>query len=132
MYAIVETGGKQYKVAQGDSVNIELTNVDDEAETLELDKVLLVSDGENVKIGTPYLAGARVVASFATTAKEAVIKLLKDLNMPSGLAEIGFDEGNIDELAEAGMKIQRLQTMSPVPVTLDDLKEILRQSLRNW
>ena len=74
MYAIVETGGKQYKVAQGDSLDIELTTVDAEAKTLELGKVLLVNDGENVKIGTPYLDGAKVVASFATTAEEAVVK----------------------------------------------------------
>jgi large subunit ribosomal protein L21 len=74
MYAVVETGGKQYKVAQGDNINIDLTNVDAEAKTLELDKVLLVNDGETVKIGTPYLDGAKVVASFATTAEEAVIK----------------------------------------------------------
>ena len=74
MYAVVEQGGKQYKVAEGDSLNIELTDVSPDAKTLEMDKVLLVSDGEKVKIGTPYLEGAKVVASFKTTAEEAVVK----------------------------------------------------------
>jgi len=74
MYAVVEQGGKQYKVAEGDSLNIELTDVSPDAKTLEMDKVLLVSDGEEVKIGTPYLKGAKVVASFKTTAEEAVVK----------------------------------------------------------
>ncbi len=74
MYAVIEQGSKQYKVAQGDSLNIELTDVSPDAETIELDKVLLVSDGEKVKIGTPYLKGAKVVASFKTTAEESIVK----------------------------------------------------------
>ena len=74
MYAVIEQGGKQYKVAEGDCLNIELTDVSPNAKTLNLDKVLFVSDGENVKIGTPYVDGAKVVASFKTTAEEAVVK----------------------------------------------------------
>ena len=74
MYAVIEQGSKQYKVAEGDSLNIELTDVSPDAETIELDKVLLVSDGEKVKIGTPYLKGAKVVASFKTTAEESIVK----------------------------------------------------------
>ena len=74
MYAVIEQGGKQYKVAEGDCVNIELTDVSADAKTIELDKVLFVSDGEEVKIGNPFLAGAKVVASFKGTAGEAVVK----------------------------------------------------------
>ena len=74
MYAVIEQGSKQYKVAEGDSLNIELTDVSSDAETIELDKVLLISDGEKLKIGTPYLKGAKVVASFKTTAEESIVK----------------------------------------------------------
>ena len=74
MYAVIEQGSKQYKVAEGDCMNIDLTNISPDAETIELDKVLLISDGENVTIGTPYIEGAKVVASFKTTAEEAVVK----------------------------------------------------------
>ena len=74
MYAVIEQGGKQYRVAQGDHVNIELTDVDAGATSIDLDKVLMISDGEDVKIGAPYLEGAKVVASFASTAEEAVLK----------------------------------------------------------
>lgn len=74
MYAVIEQGGKQYKVAEGDSLDIELTEISPDAKTLELDKVLLISDGQQVKVGTPYLKGAKVTASFKTTAKNAVIK----------------------------------------------------------
>ncbi len=74
MYAVIEQGGKQYKVAQGDTINIELTDVEPEAKTIELDKVLFVSDEDQPKLGTPYIEGAKVIASFKTTAAEAVVK----------------------------------------------------------
>lgn len=74
MYAIIEQGGKQYKVSQGDVINIELTEVAQDATTIELDKVLFVSDGENIQVGTPFLEGAKVVASFKATAEDAVVK----------------------------------------------------------
>lgn len=74
MYAVIEQGSKQYRVAQGDCINIELTDVSPNAKTVELDKVLFISDGERVKIGTPYLKNAKVVASFKTTTADAVVK----------------------------------------------------------
>jgi large subunit ribosomal protein L21 len=74
MYAVIEQGSKQYKLAEGDCLNIDLTDVSPDAETIELNKVLLVSDGKEVKIGTPFLEGAKVIASFKTTAEEAVVK----------------------------------------------------------
>jgi large subunit ribosomal protein L21 len=74
MYAVIEQGGKQYKLAEGDCINIELTDVSPDTETIKLDKVLFVSDGEKIKIGTPFLKGTKVVASFKTSAEDAVVK----------------------------------------------------------
>ena len=74
MYAVIEQGGKQYKIAEGDTLNIDLTDVATDAKTMELDKVLFVSDGKEIKIGTPYVEGAKVTASFKTTAQDAVVK----------------------------------------------------------
>lgn len=74
MYAVIEQGGKQHKVAAGDILDIDLTDISDDAKTIELDKVLLISDGEKVQLGTPYVEGAKVIASFKTTAGEAVVK----------------------------------------------------------
>jgi len=74
MYAIIEQGGKQYKVAEGDCLNIELTDVTPDARTIELGKVLFLSDAEKIKIGTPHVDGAKVVASFDTTAEESIVK----------------------------------------------------------
>ena len=74
MYAVIEQGGKQYKVAEGDTLNIELIDIEATAETVELDKVLLVSDDGGTKIGTPYLENAKVLASFKTTAADSIVK----------------------------------------------------------
>jgi len=74
MYAVIEQGSKQYKVAEGDCLNIDLTNVSPDAKTIELDKVLFVNDGKKIKIGNPFLKGTKVTASFKTTAQDAVVK----------------------------------------------------------
>lgn len=74
MYAIIEQGGKQEKVEEGSILDIELVNVPDDAKTIELDKVLFVKDGGDIKVGTPYLDKAKVIASFKSTAAESIVK----------------------------------------------------------
>jgi large subunit ribosomal protein L21 len=74
MYAVIEQGGKQYKIAKGDVINIELTDVPADATGIELDKVMFVSDGKTVKVGQPYLDGAKVIASFKVSPDDAVVK----------------------------------------------------------
>jgi large subunit ribosomal protein L21 len=59
MYAVIATGGKQYRVAEGDVVRIEKLAADLGA-TVEFDKVLLVGNGSDVKIGAPLVAGSKV------------------------------------------------------------------------
>jgi len=61
MYAILETGGRQYKVKAGDTLQVE--KLPGEAgDTIELDRVLMVADGEQVNIGSPLVEGAKIVA----------------------------------------------------------------------
>ena len=74
MYAVVEQGGKQYMVQQGDVIDIELVDVKAEAESIEMDKVLLIGEGKDVKIGTPYVEGAKVIAKFKGSADDALVK----------------------------------------------------------
>ena len=57
MYAVIETGGKQYKVQEGDVITVEKLKAE-AGDTITFDKVLLMSDGKEVKVGTPYLAEA--------------------------------------------------------------------------
>lgn len=74
MYAVIEQGGQQHRVAEGDRLHIDLVDVAADATQIELDKVLFVGDGAKSKVGTPYVKGAKVIASFASTAEEAVVK----------------------------------------------------------
>ena len=59
MFAVIETGGKQYKVSVGDKLKVEKLEAES-GSVLTLDKVLLVADGENVQVGAPYIDGAKV------------------------------------------------------------------------
>ena len=61
MYAIIEDGGRQFKVSEGDLLRIDLIDVSDETKTVEFDRVLLVADGEKITVGTPVVDGAKVV-----------------------------------------------------------------------
>jgi large subunit ribosomal protein L21 len=62
IYAIIETGGKQYKITPGQTVDIDLLDVT-EGGTIEVDRVLLIANGEQVTVGTPTIDGAKVVAT---------------------------------------------------------------------
>ena len=76
MYAILETGGKQYRVAEGDVITVE--KLPGEAgDTVEFDKVLLVSDGNDVKVGTPYLDGTKITGQIVETGKGKKIVIFK-------------------------------------------------------
>ena len=76
MYAIVKTGGKQYQVSSGDQLRVEKLegNVGD---TVELDTVLLVADGDTVTVGTPVVDNAKVIATIAEQGKAKKIKVFK-------------------------------------------------------
>ena len=76
MYAVIVTGGKQYKVREGDRLRIEklATPV---GERVEFDRVLMVSDGDAVKVGRPYLEGGRVSATVNTHARGDKVDVIK-------------------------------------------------------
>ncbi len=75
MYAIIETGGKQYKVEQGDVVFIEKLNVE-AGDAVTFDKVLVVG-GDDLKVGAPYVEGATVSANVVKNGKDKKIIVYK-------------------------------------------------------
>jgi large subunit ribosomal protein L21 len=77
MLAIIETGGKQYQVAEGDSLKVEKLAIAKEKGEVVFDKVLLVADGDKVKVGTPYLEGATVTAKFEEEGRAKKITVIK-------------------------------------------------------
>jgi large subunit ribosomal protein L21 len=62
IYAVIETGGKQYKVSPGQTIDVERLDVA-EGKTVDLDRVLLIGDGKRVTVGAPTVDGAKVVAT---------------------------------------------------------------------
>ena len=75
MYAVIETGGKQYRVQEGDVITVEKLNVE-AGETVVFDKVLLMSDGKEVKVGAPYLTEA-VTGSVVENGKGKKVIIFK-------------------------------------------------------
>lgn len=67
-FAIIQTGGKQYKVSANQKIKIEKLNAD-EGKNFIFDKILLVADGEDVKIGNPYIEGAKIEAKILKQGK---------------------------------------------------------------
>jgi len=68
IYAIIETGGKQYRITQGQTVDVDNLNVID-GDTIEFDKVLVIGDEKNATIGAPNIEGAKVTATSKGTVR---------------------------------------------------------------
>lgn len=76
MYAIVETGGKQYKVTAGQVVDVELLP-EQSGEQVELGRVLMVVDGKDVTVGSPVVKGAAVKATVTEQVKGDKVRIFK-------------------------------------------------------
>jgi len=76
MYAVIMTGGKQYRVSQGDKLRVEKLDVA-EGDSVELDKVLMVVDGDDIKIGAPVLDGGKVTAEVKAHGRGAKVEIIK-------------------------------------------------------
>ncbi|MBE7028227.1 MAG: 50S ribosomal protein L21 [Ruminococcaceae bacterium] len=76
MYAIIETGGKQYKVAEGDTIFVEKLGVSEE-ETVSFDKIIAVGEGSDLKVGAPYVEGAKVTAKVLKEGKAKKVIVFK-------------------------------------------------------
>ena len=76
MYAVIKTGGKQYKVAPGEKLKVEQIPADVGAQVV-LDQVLMVGDGESVRLGQPTLAGATVKATVVAHGRGDKIQIFK-------------------------------------------------------
>ena len=76
MYAVIKAGGKQYRVAEGDTLKVEKIAADEGA-SVELDQVLMVADGDEVKVGTPILEGSKVTATVKAHGRAKKVKIIK-------------------------------------------------------
>ncbi len=76
MYAVVKTGGKQYRVSEGDKVKVEKLAAEEGA-SVDLDQVLMIADGEDVTVGSPFIDGGKVTATVVSQGRAKKIEVVK-------------------------------------------------------
>lgn len=102
MYAVIKTGGKQFKVTEGDTLKVEKLSTE-VGKVLNLNSVLTLVDGDKVTIGTPIVKGASVDATVISHGKGDKVKIFK-MNRRKGYRKSqghrqGFTEIKIDKIA---------------------------------
>jgi large subunit ribosomal protein L21 len=76
MYAVIKTGGKQYRVSEGETLRIETLDAN-EGDSVDFDQVLMVGEGEDVRIGTPLLEGGKVTATVKSHGRGKKVEIIK-------------------------------------------------------
>lgn len=76
MYAVIRTGGKQYRVAEGDKLRIEKLTAEEGAD-IELDQVLMLADGDQVQVGKPFIPGQAVKAKVTGQGRGKKVRIVK-------------------------------------------------------
>ena len=104
MYAVIQTGGKQYRVKSGEQVKVELLAAEVGA-TVSFDRVLMLGEGEGVRVGAPFVNGAAVKATVVAQGRGEKIRIFK-LRRRKHYAKTqghrqGFTEVRIDEIVGA-------------------------------
>ena len=102
MYAIIKTGGKQYKVSEGVEIIVEKLDVEEGAQ-VTFDEVLAIVDGENVKVGRPKVEGAKVTGTVVKNGKGPKIRIFKYKHKTNYRRRMGhrqpFTKVKIDKVA---------------------------------
>jgi large subunit ribosomal protein L21 len=102
MYAVIKTGGKQYRVQEGDTLRVEKINAD-KGVNITLDQVLLVANEDNIQVGTPYVEGGKVNATIKAHGRGKKIKMIKLRRRKHSRKQMGhrqyFTELHIDSIS---------------------------------
>ena len=104
MYAVIQTGGKQYRVKSGEQLKVELLAAEVGA-TVSFDRVLMLGEGDGVKVGAPFLDGAAVKATVVSQGRGEKVRIFK-MRRRKHYAKTqghrqGFTEVRIDEIVGA-------------------------------
>lgn len=76
MYAVIESGGKQHRVVEGETLRLEKLEVAT-GETINFDKILMVADGDDIKVGAPYVDGGSVSAEVVSHGRGDKVRIIK-------------------------------------------------------
>ena len=102
MYAIIKTGGKQYRVAAGDTIKVETLNAEVGSQ-VTLSEVLAVSDGNELKVGAPFVEGASVTATVVSHGRHDKVRIFKMSRRKHSIKSAGhrqnYTELKIDSIA---------------------------------
>ena len=105
IYAIIETGGKQYKVSPGQTIDVERLGIA-EGDTVELERVLLIADGDRLTVGKPIIQGAKVVATSKGEGKGKKIIVFRYKSKTRYRRKMGhrqlYTRLTIDKISEPG------------------------------
>ena len=105
MYAVIKTGGKQYRVREGDTLRVEKLAAEAGAK-VQFDQILMVGEGANVTVGTPYISGSQVSATVISQGRGDKIKVVKFKRRKNYLRQNGhrqaFTEVEITKIGGAG------------------------------
>ncbi len=88
MHAVIKTGGKQYRVKEGDVLRVEKLGLDQGAK-VKLDEILMLSDGENITVGTPFIKGAKVTAEVMSNGRAKKVKIIKFRRRKHSMTQMG-------------------------------------------
>jgi len=92
MYAVIATGGKQYKVTKGETLRVEKLD-GDEGETVKLNRVLMVADGDKISVGTPVLDKASVTAKITAQGRGDKVEIIKFRRRKHSRTQMGHRQG---------------------------------------
>ena len=102
MYAMIKTGGKQYRVAAGDTIKVETLNAEVGSQ-VTLSEVVAVSDGNELKVGAPFVEGASVTATVVSHGRHDKVRIFKMRRRKHSIKSAGhrqnYTELKIDSIA---------------------------------
>ena len=108
MYAVIKTGGKQYKVSQGHTLKIEKIFAE-VGSKVDFDNVLLVDDGKQIKIGSPIVEGGKVTATVEAHGRGKKIKIIKFKRRKHHRKQMGHRQ-HYTEIKITGIMADRIET----------------------
>ena len=104
MYAVIKTGGKQYRVAEGQSLKVETLADEEDNKQICFEEILLVSDGSEVRVGAPFVSNAKVVAEIIDSGRYKKVNVLKFKRRKHHMKQMGHRQ-NYTEVKIKSIKV---------------------------
>ncbi len=119
MYAIIEDGAHQYKVQEGDRLEVQLRDLTDDQKAIEFDKVLMIGDGAKSKIGRPYVSGAKVAATIQREIKGDKLVIQKIRRRKNYRLRKGHRQRYLQVTIDK-IKVGRTRSAAPKPTPVEE------------